>query len=239
MQVPHRGSEPMKYKKFKNKSKPNTRNSNKNSIEPSNRTNGSLLYLICKVCLRVLRIYVIIMRSKHISQVIGNNKVQGPYTTKSVIIYQYKCSGLDCDEKYIGESAKTFKERLNEYSKTSLLIYGHQPTTDHTMTLHNFKIMGRKGQYFARTIKEFIYIRVNNPILNRNKGKYNMSHIWDGALFNTWEFKMKNQWELPQHREVHTSLAPSRTFNTYEIADNNIFLQNWWGHSGWLVKACL
>ena len=30
----------------------------------------------------------------------------------------------------------------------------------------------------ARTIKEFIYIRVNNPALNRNKGKLNLHHIW-------------------------------------------------------------
>ena len=37
----------------------------------------------------------------------------------------------------------------------------------------------------ARNIKESIYIRVNNPTLNNNIGKFNLSHIWDRVLLNT------------------------------------------------------
>ena len=37
----------------------------------------------------------------------------------------------------------------------------------------------------ARAIKESFYIRVNNPTLNRNVGKYNLHHIKDRALFST------------------------------------------------------
>ena len=40
-----------------------------------------------------------------------------------------------------------------------------------------------------RAIKEAIYIRVNNPILNRNIGKYNLPHIWDKVLFFISELK--------------------------------------------------
>ena len=29
-----------------------------------------------------------------------------------------------------------------------------------------------------RTIKEAIYIRVNDPSLNRNVGKYHLPHVW-------------------------------------------------------------
>ena len=36
----------------------------------------------------------------------------------------------------------------------------------------------------ARAIKEAIYIRVNNPTLNRNIGKYNLPHTWDKVLFS-------------------------------------------------------
>ena len=43
----------------------------------------------------------------------------------------------------------------------------------------------------ARTIKEAMYIRVNNPILNRNIGKYNLPHIWDRVLFSIPELKLK------------------------------------------------
>ena len=38
------------------------------------------------------------------------------------------------------------------------------------------------GESLARYIKESIFIRVNNPTLNRNIGKFNLSHIWDRVL---------------------------------------------------------
>ena len=41
-----------------------------------------------------------------------------------------------------------------------------------------------------RTIKEALYIRVNNPSLNRNIGKYHLPHIWDEVLHNTSELKL-------------------------------------------------
>ena len=40
-------------------------------------------------------------------------------------------------------------------------------------------------------IKEAIYIRVNNPSLNRNIGKYHLPHIWDEVLINIPELKLK------------------------------------------------
>ena len=51
-------------------------------------------------------------------------------------------------------------------------------------------IIGRED--LARTIKESIYIGVNNPKLNRNVGKYNLHHIWDRVLFSTPEHRINN-----------------------------------------------
>ena len=51
-----------------------------------------------------------------------------------------------------------------------------------------------------RTIKEALYIRVNNPSLNRNIGEYHLPHIWGEVLFNTSELKLKiNRPLLPFH----------------------------------------
>ena len=61
-------------------------------------------------------------------------------------------------------------------------IYEHDNTTGHKTTVENFKIIGREGHGISKTIKETIYIRVNNPTLNRNVGKYNLPHIWDKAV---------------------------------------------------------
>ena len=38
-----------------------------------------------------------------------------------------------------------------------------------------------------------MYIRVNNPTLNRNVGKCNFHHIWDRVLFNTPDPKNNNE----------------------------------------------
>ena len=44
-----------------------------------------------------------------------------------------------------------------------------------------------------RNIKESIYIRVNNPTLNNNIGKFNLSHIWDRVLLNTKGLTLNKQ----------------------------------------------
>ena len=85
---------------------------------------------------------------------------------------------------YIAESARTFEERYRENLKTTSPIFEHNNATSHTKSVENFKIIGREGHGMARTIKEAIYIRVNNPTLNKNIGKYNLPHIWDKVLFS-------------------------------------------------------
>ena len=65
----------------------------------------------------------------------------------------------------------TFGERFKEHLKEPSLIHVYNSQTGHSTTPDNFNIIGRKDHGLARTIKESIYIRVNNPILNRNVGK--------------------------------------------------------------------
>ena len=54
-----------------------------------------------------------------------------------------------------------------------------------TILADNFSIIGREVHGLARTIKEPMYIRVNNPTLNRNIGKYNLNHIWERVLLTS------------------------------------------------------
>ena len=42
---------------------------------------------------------------------------------KSNIIYWYRCGRTECDEEYIGESARTFDERFKEHLKAPPPIY--------------------------------------------------------------------------------------------------------------------
>ena len=105
-------------------------------------------------------------------------------TNKSGIIYRFKCDRLECDEEYIGETARTFGGRLKEHLKAPSPIYDHSNTTGHTTTINNFSIVGREEQNLSRLIKESMFIRVNNPSLNKNIGKYHLPHVWDEVLIN-------------------------------------------------------
>ena len=54
----------------------------------------------------------------------------------------------------------------------------------------------------ARTIKESIFIRVNNPTLNRNIGKYNLNHIRDRVLLITPGLQIGSSQNVPH---IHSS----------------------------------
>ena len=86
----------------------------------------------------------------------------------------------------------TFSERFNNHLKAPSSIYSYLSTTRHPATLDNFSTVTRDRQSFARAIKEPLYRRVNNPMLNKNTDKYDLPSTWDGALVNTPKFKIKN-----------------------------------------------
>ena len=118
-------------------------------------------------------------------------KDKDPMLKKSGVIYRYKCDRVKCDEEYTGESSRTFGERFKEDQNAPSPIHDHFNITGHKISPDNFSIEGREDQNLMRTIKEALYIRVNNPSLNRNIGKYHLPHIWDEVLFNTFELKIK------------------------------------------------
>ena len=118
-------------------------------------------------------------------------KDQDPMQKRSGVIYRYKCDRVECDEEYIGESSRTFGERFKEHLKAPFPIFDHYNITGHNVSIENFSIVGREEQNLMRTIKEALYIRVNNPFLNRNIDKYHLPHIWNEVLFNTSELKLK------------------------------------------------
>ena len=120
-----------------------------------------------------------------IKQILMKPKDQDPKDNRSGLIYSYKRPQLDCNDEYIEETSRTLGERRKEHLKQPSPIHGHSQNTGHPIEDQNFNIIGRDDRGQARTIKESIYIRVNNPTLNQNIGKYNLNHIWDRVLFNT------------------------------------------------------
>ena len=117
--------------------------------------------------------------SSTLKQLLVRPKDQDPKVKKSGVIYSYQCGDTACSEEYIRETSRTLGERYWEHLKQLSPIYVHIQQTGHNSTLDNFSILGREDHSLTRTIKEAIYIRVNNPTLNRNIGNFNLNHIWD------------------------------------------------------------
>ena len=188
--------------KIKLKIKAQVQNNNKRGINnsASNTTKSQRLCMVVpytkglseslkKVCNKH-GVQVYFRGSKTIRSLLVVPKNKDPILKKSGVIYRYKCDRVECDEEYIGEPSRTFGERFKEHQKAPSPIYDHSNTTGHTTTIENFSIVGREHQNLIRTIKEALYIKVNNPSINRNRVKHHLPHIWDEVLFNTSEPKL-------------------------------------------------
>ena len=117
--------------------------------------------------------------SQTLKNMLVSPKDKNTMANKNSIIYSYSCGNIECDAEYIGESGRTFGERFKKHLKAPCPIFGNQCNSGHKTSMENFKIIGREQNSLTRTIKEAMYIRVNNPTLNKNIGKYNLPHIWD------------------------------------------------------------
>ena len=124
-------------------------------------------------------------------------KDKDPKLQKSGIIYHYKCPHINCTEAYTGETGRALGDRVNEHLKAPSPIYLHSNTTGHSLNLDCFNIIHKETHSSSRTIKEAMFIRVNDPLLNRNLGKYQLPHIWDSILQDMPALQLKSS-SLPQ-----------------------------------------
>ena len=138
-------------------------------------------------------------------------KDKDPIDRKSGAIYWYQCGEFVCNEEYIKETSRTFRERYKEHLKEPSPIYAHNAQAGHSTI---FTIKGKEDHGLARTIKESIYIRINNPTLIGIWGKYNLHHIWDRVLFNTPDLKISND-NGHAHKTSVSGLAQSIPTNRY------------------------
>ena len=128
-----------------------------------------------------------------IQNLLVSPKDKDPMVNQSGAIYWYQCGDLGCNDEYIGETFRTFGEIYKEHLKPSSAIHQHSNQIGHPTNQSNFQIIGREGHNLARNVKKSIYIRVNNPTLNHNIGKFNLSHICDRVLLNTKGLTLNNQ----------------------------------------------
>ena len=118
-------------------------------------------------------------------------KDKDPKLHKSGVVYHFKCPHINCSEAYIGESGRALGGRIKEHLKASSPIHHHSSSTGHPLSPECFNIIHQETQGPSRNIKETMFIHVNDPLLNRNLGKYQLPHIWDSILLYTPALQVK------------------------------------------------
>ena len=113
---------------------------------------------------------------------LGNRKDKDPKANQTGIIYHYQCPHINCTSSYIGESGRALGDRIKEHFKAPSPIHLHSSTTGHPMDPNQFSIVHKEVNSQPRTIKEAMFICMQDPPLNRNLGKYQLPHIWDHLL---------------------------------------------------------
>ncbi len=113
-------------------------------------------------------------------------KDKDPKLSKQDVIYHIPCGYPSCESSYIGETGRILEERIKDHiSNNSSAIKQHHINTGHSLpdpNDNNIKVINTESNAFKRRVKEAIYIKVNNPPLNQNVGKFNLPPIYDQLL---------------------------------------------------------
>ena len=149
--------------------------------------------------------------SNTIRNILVSPKDKDPMASKSGAIYWFQCGDLSPDDEYIGETSRTFGERYKEHLKDLSPIHQHHYHTGHPTNHNNFQTIGREGHILARNIKESIFIRVSNPTLNGNIGKFNLPHIWHRVLLNMPDLNLKRYVQVFRHVKSNNSNTPIKS----------------------------
>ena len=102
-----------------------------------------------------------------------------PEILQSNFAYKYKCGS--CTASYYGKTYRQMKVRVSEHqsvsARTGKRVQGTLSTSvrdnmlncDHTVAWEDFSIISRESNYYSQETKESLFIKRENPSLNRNK----------------------------------------------------------------------
>ena len=102
---------------------------------------------------------------------------------KCGVVYKVQCK--DCEEGYIGETARPFGVRLKEHDNikraSTTAVGDHLRDTGHTLDFSSTLIIARENDAFKTRIRETIEIHCQTPTRNRDNG-YELPAIYEDVL---------------------------------------------------------
>ena len=116
-------------------------------------------------------------------------KDKPPRHKQSNIVYGFQCKEDTCEETYIGETKQPLHKRMYQHRRPSSSgindssIYAHLKASQHSFEDKDIIILDKEHKWFERGVKEAIYVRRENPSLNRGGGlRHNLPKTYDAAI---------------------------------------------------------
>ena len=121
---------------------------------------------------------------------------------KANCVYRIPCK--NCDKSYVGETGRCQGLRMEEHRKEAersqsrpftrasksmavsdihkSAITDHVAINNHVMDWDNISVLDLEEDRNKRWIKEAIWIRKSAPVMNRDEGDYQLSHVYDSLI---------------------------------------------------------
>ena len=106
---------------------------------------------------------------QHIKDSIRKSKDKDPKNNQTEIIYHYQCPQISCPSAYIGESGRHWVKESRNTSRP-LPPTPSQHHHSHPMDPEQFNIVHKEVNSHTWTIKEAMFILMQDPTLNRTLG---------------------------------------------------------------------
>ncbi|KAK7925859.1 hypothetical protein WMY93_008169 [Mugilogobius chulae] len=163
----------------------------KRETEKEKRKNGVSIPYVSGLSEKLQRIFrqhdipVFFKPVNTLRQKLVHPKDKMPTEKQSNVVYSIRCSEDCCNEHYIGETKQPLhkRHRREATSGPQSAVHLHLKATKHKFEDSEVKILSREKGWFERGVKEAIFVKKENPSLNRNGGlRYNLPGVYSSIL---------------------------------------------------------
>ena len=96
------------------------------------------------------------------------------------VVYKIECK--ECDDTYVGESARQLKDRFNEHHRSSSPVGQHLKERRHSIDNDSIAVIHREEGWFKRGVAESIHVRRERPTLNLGRERHTLPPIYNELM---------------------------------------------------------